>query len=102
MFFYITDAPFNPVYTQGTTVFNTSLGSTVHITVPMLAFPVDVTFIWSLCAYNQNCSVINSTDERYQIAQVGMISVLTVTHFQTSMAGYYKIYGRNSVRTGKV
>ena len=67
----------------------------------MLAFPVDVTFTWSFCAYNQNCSIINSTDERYQITQIGLTSVLTVLQFHTSMAGYYKIYGRNGVKARK-
>ena len=67
----------------------------------MIAFPADVTFYWSFKIADNTWEPVNATTEGYNITNTVLTSYLFIDKFQPGQAGHYKVYGKNSLNTGR-
>ena len=67
----------------------------------MRANPAVVTFFWSFGGTNKTWNQINSTTEGYNVTNIGLNSYLYIDNFKLEKAGYYRVYGKNSVNAGR-
>ena len=67
----------------------------------MTAHPAEVVFLWDFGGINRTWKNINQRTEEYNITNIGLTSYLTIKSFKPHLEGFYRVFGNNSVRTGR-
>ena len=67
-----------------------------------MANPVNVYFQWYFKPENSDWMMINSSDERFIVKNIGLTSVLTIKRFDLKLQGNYRVNAWNSITDTKM
>ena len=68
----------------------------------MIANPVNVSFQWYFKPENTDWMMINSSDDRFDVGNTGLRSVLTVKSFHLKLQGKYRVNVWNHIKDIKM
>ena len=98
---FCADSPFSPSYRQNESTIFSSLHQPVHIPIEVKAYPRTAGFQWYFNT-GTRWLPINASDNRFNITQHEMNSILTINKLELGLTGLYRVEVSNGIRSPKV